>query len=84
MRYLGWYRDAIASYDKALDIDPKAASAWYGKACCYARLGRVNRGMESLEEAIALAPNRYQELAKTNPDFERLRQDERFQEFYNY
>jgi tetratricopeptide (TPR) repeat protein len=73
MRYLGWYEDGIKSYDKALEIDPNAASAWYGKACCYARMGWVNRGRESLEEAIAIAPNRYQEIAKTNPDFELLR-----------
>lgn len=72
------YEDALASYDKALDIDPNAASVWYSKACCYAQLGKDLKTIENLQQAIDINPHRYSKLAKTNPDFDRLRKDERF------
>jgi tetratricopeptide (TPR) repeat protein len=82
------YENAIASYDRAvaikpndheaLHLQPDFANARYNKACCYGLQGETVLAIETLKQAIALdAENR--ELAKTDPDFDRIRNDERFQ-----
>lgn len=73
------YPEAIASYDKALKIDPKFDLAYYNKACVYALQGKVDLAIENFQQVIKLDPGKLQELAKTDPDFDRIRQDERFQ-----
>jgi tetratricopeptide (TPR) repeat protein len=79
---LGRYEEAIASYDKALDIKPDYADAFYNKACCYALQKEVNLALENLETAINL-DNQYQQMAKTDTDFDNIRHDSRFQEVLN-
>ena len=41
--------------------------------------GDVNRSMENLQKAIELNPE-YREDAKTDSDFDRIRENKRFQE----
>ncbi|NJN03841.1 MAG: tetratricopeptide repeat protein [Leptolyngbyaceae cyanobacterium SL_1_1] len=53
--------------------------ALYNKACCYALLDQPEAALNFLQQAIALAPDKYIELAKTDPDFTALRSDPRFQ-----
>ena len=76
---LGRYEETIASFDRALAIKPDDDLAWYNKACCYALQGDVNRSMENLQKAIELNPE-YREDAKTDSDFDRIRENKRFQE----
>jgi tetratricopeptide (TPR) repeat protein len=71
--------EAIASYDKALSIQPDDHYAWYGKACCYALQGNINQAIENLQIAINLNPEKWREWAKTDTDFDSIRDDERFQ-----
>jgi tetratricopeptide (TPR) repeat protein len=75
---LGRYEEAIASYDQALKLKPNDDSAWYNKACCYALQGDVIRSIENLQKAIDLNPQ-WREQAKTDSDFDVIRQEEQFQ-----
>ena len=79
LRDLGRYEEAVASYDQALKIKPDKDSAWYGKACSYALQGNVELAVENLQKAIHLSPDKYREMAKTDSDFDSIREDERFQ-----
>ena len=73
------YEAAIASYDRALEIKPDYANAVYGKACCNALRADIEATIAHLQQAIALDPN-YREIAKTDSDFDRIRDDQRLQE----
>ncbi len=79
---LGRYKDAIASYDKALAIKPDKDSAWYGRACCFALQNQIEPAIENLAKAISL-DNKYQEMAKTDADFDKIKEDSRFQSLIN-
>jgi len=74
---LGRKEEAIQSYDKALQIQPDYASAYYNKACCYALQGTIDLAIATLQQAITLDSD-FQEMAKTDPDFDRIRNDDRF------
>jgi tetratricopeptide (TPR) repeat protein len=72
------YEAAVASFDQALKIKPDFHEAWYNKACSYALQGNVEQAIENLQQAINLSPDKYREMAKTNSDFDKIREDERF------
>jgi tetratricopeptide (TPR) repeat protein len=76
---LGRIEEAISSVDQALKIKPDDASLWYNKACCYALQGNIKPTIENLQQAINLNPNKYREMAKTDSDFDSIREDESFQ-----
>lgn len=71
--------EAIASYDQGLEFAPNDPGVFYNKACCYALLGNVELALEHLHFALNLDSERYQELAKTDSDFDGIRDDARFQ-----
>jgi tetratricopeptide (TPR) repeat protein len=75
---LGRFEEAIASYNKALEFKPDYADAFYNKACCYALQGDVEQALENLQQAIKLSPDIYRDMAKTDSDFESIRDSERF------
>jgi tetratricopeptide (TPR) repeat protein len=74
------YQEALASYNQALTIKSDLHQAYYNKACNYALQGHVDLAIESLAKAIKLVPSKYQQLAKTDADFNLIRNDKRFQE----
>lgn len=79
IRFVRWsYDEAIASYDQALKINPNDGDAFYNKACCYGLQGQVDLAIANLKQAIELNP-KYCEIAKTNSDFDRVRNDKQFQ-----
>jgi tetratricopeptide (TPR) repeat protein len=75
---LGRVEEAIASYDQALKFKPDNTSAFYNKACSYALEGNVEQAIENLQQAINLSPDKYREMAKTDSDFDKIREEERF------
>ncbi|MBW4476344.1 MAG: tetratricopeptide repeat protein [Tolypothrix brevis GSE-NOS-MK-07-07A] len=79
LQNLGRNEDAIASNDQALSIKPDYQSAWYNKACYYALQGNIEQTLENLQQAINLSPDENREMAKTDSDFDSIRDDERFQ-----
>ena len=78
LRKLGRYEEAISSYDKAVEFKPDKHQAWYNKACGYALQGNIEQAIENLQIAINLHPE-VREWAKTDSDFDAIREDERFQ-----
>ncbi|MFN7246154.1 MAG: tetratricopeptide repeat protein [Microcystis sp.] len=75
---MGRYKDALESCDRAIKINPNHANAYYNKACCYGLQNNVELAIENLQRAINLDVE-YQDMAKTDKDFEQIRGDERFQ-----
>jgi tetratricopeptide (TPR) repeat protein len=71
--------EAISSYDQALKFQSDSPKAFYNKACCYALQGNLEQAIENLQQAIHLSPDKYREIAKTDSDFDSIRDDERFQ-----
>ena len=72
--------EAIASFDKALELHPHDADAIYGQAICYGVLGKVARAIAQLEQIIDLKDGEYRELAKTDREFDAMRDDPQFLE----
>jgi tetratricopeptide (TPR) repeat protein len=77
---LGCYEAAIASYDCALTIQPNDADFAYNKACCYGLQKQVELAIRWLKQAVEL-DEEILDCAKTDSDFDGIRQDERFQAF---
>ncbi len=80
---LGIYGEAIACYDNAAKIRPDFFSAWYNQARCYALNGQVEPVLKTLKKAISLNPGNCQEMAKTEPDFDEIRDNEIFKKLIN-
>jgi len=74
---LGRKEEAVQNYDQALQIQPEFAPAYYIKACCYGLQEKIDLAIETLQQAINLDPD-CQEMAKTDPGFDLIRNDDRF------
>ena len=74
----GQYTEALAECEQAIKQDRKHESGYYGKACCYALQGEIGQAIDNLQKAIDIAPRRSRNEAKHNPDFDSIRDDERF------
>ena len=75
---LGRKVEAIASYDKALEIKPDDAGTYYNKACCDVLHNQIDLALEFLLKAIEL-DTKLVEMAKTDSDFDSILDDPRFQ-----
>jgi len=73
----GDYQGAIADYNQAIKLNPDDALAYYNKACAYALQKNIPPAIENLKKAIGLDP-KYLNLAKTDSDFDKIRNDPRF------
>ena len=71
------YEEAIEAYNKAIEINPDFAEAWFGKAIIYSIKGNREEALKNLSKAIKLDP-KLKQLAKENPAFNPLRDDEEF------
>ncbi|MGB3513434.1 MAG: tetratricopeptide repeat protein [Microcoleaceae cyanobacterium] len=80
---LGIYGEAIACYENAAKIRPDFFSAWYNKARCYVLKGQFEPALKSLKKAISLNPGHCQEMAKNEPDFDDIRDNEIFKKLIN-
>jgi hypothetical protein len=54
-------------------------STIHSKACRYALQANPENAIANLSRAIALSPDKYREMAKTDSDFDSLRDNEQFQ-----
>ncbi len=75
---LGRYEEALVSYNRVLEIQPTDTYAIYKKAACYSFQGDIQTAVETLQQAITLDA-KYREMAKTDSDFDGIRDDRRFQ-----
>ena len=79
MDQLGRLEEAIADYDRTLELQPDHYQALLYKASSYGWLGNNERVLENLQKAIELGPDDVREWAKQNPAFKSLQQNARFQ-----
>lgn len=79
---MGRLEEAIASFDHALKFKPDDASAYYNKACTYALQEKIDLAIANLKHAINL-DSKYLEMAKTDTDFDKIRNDSRFIDLLN-
>ncbi len=74
----GRYAEALAVCEEAVTQNPEHESVYYAKACYYALQGELKSAIDNLQKAIAIAPRLSRREAKQNPDFDSIRDDERF------
>src|SRR5574341_1379133 len=74
---VGRYQDAIAKCKKALELNSKDDVAYYNLGCAYSRLKQKEESVKNLRKAIELDPMN-KELAKTEKDFDNIRNDPEF------
>jgi len=63
-----------------VEQNPDAWQGFFNAACLEARLGDRDRAMEHFERALELEPEKAREFAKTDSDFDSIRDDPRFME----
>jgi len=74
------YEEAIASFDKALEIDPSHAFAWNDRGLCLRALERNEEALASITKALELSPGEEEILfscAETLQKIGILRDDDR-------
>ena len=76
----GRYTEALAECEQAIKQDRKHESGYYGKACYYALQGEIGQAIDNLQKAIDIAPRLSRSEAKHNPDFDSIRDDEKFRD----
>ena len=54
------FQGAIASWDKALRLNPNLSEAWHNRGSALGRLGKYEEAIQSFNKAINIAPERYQ------------------------
>jgi quercetin dioxygenase-like cupin family protein len=64
--------------NQALEKHPDSWQGYFNAACLEARLGDRERAFEYLERAVALEPEQAREFARTDSDFDSIRDDSRF------
>ncbi|MBD2295908.1 tetratricopeptide repeat protein [Anabaena sphaerica FACHB-251] len=73
------YQEAMDNCEKSLEINPEDESGYYAKSCCYALQEDIDLALENLQKAINIKSSVCRHEAKYNPDFDSIRNDERFQ-----
>ena len=77
---LGRRNEAIAAYDRAIQLQPNHANSWYNRACVYVEAD-VETAIANLRHAIDLNA-RLAEQAKTDESFDAVRQHPAFQALF--
>lgn len=52
----GNYQEAIDTYTRAINLDPKNAAAYLGRAAAYGEMGRFDKSIDDFNSAVALRP----------------------------
>ena len=51
------YEDALQEYDRAIEVDPEYAEAYYGRGITYINIGYPEEAILDLDHALLLDPN---------------------------
>lgn len=73
------YDEAAECYDKSLEIDANFSRAWYNKACLESLRSNKEDSIKFLKKAISLEKT-YNNDAKTDEDFDNIRNSKQFKE----
>lgn len=63
----GRYKEAVAAFDKALEISPRFFEAWYNKASAFEGLGKKHKADECYYIAFILELLSYNKVLERNP-----------------
>ena len=76
---LGRYKEARKTFKQVREKIRHYPEADYNYiiACCFALENNVSKTMEHLKKAIEL-DKKYKQIAQTNPDFDKIRRNKRF------
>ena len=55
--YKSEYEKALKAYDKAIELDPNYAMAWFNKGTALGKLSRHEKALKAYDKAIELDPN---------------------------
>jgi tetratricopeptide (TPR) repeat protein len=72
------FDQAIESFNRAVELKSDDAGILYDQSCCYGLQGNIEAAIQVLQQAVDLDA-KYREMAKTDSDFDNIRDDERFQ-----
>jgi protein O-GlcNAc transferase len=53
----GWTEEALLSFDRAIELDPKQLGFWLNRGVALHNVGRLAEAASSLEQAVSLAPD---------------------------
>jgi|AP12_2_1047962.scaffolds.fasta_scaffold81732_2 tetratricopeptide (TPR) repeat protein len=67
------YAEALALYDRAIELFPESCEAWTSKAIALKTLGRVRESLECVERALEICPSPIAESLRDSlsPDLDR-------------
>ena len=68
----GKYDEAIASYDRAIEINPDYKQAWNNKGIVYFNMGKYSDAIVCYDRAIAIDPNYSEAIRNRENAFLRL------------
>ncbi|MBA7519650.1 Beta-barrel assembly-enhancing protease [subsurface metagenome] len=71
------YDDALADFNRSIEIKPDNAGPLYDLACLFSLQRKTDDALTCLKKAIE-GDNKYREMAKTDKDFDNIRDDPRF------
>jgi tetratricopeptide (TPR) repeat protein len=74
----GRFSEALSDCKLAIDQDISNECGHYALACCAAHQNDIEQVIINLQKAIDIAPYRCRREARHNPDFDGIRNDERF------
>jgi len=74
---LGKYKKALADYNKSLKLRPDDPGTLYDLACLFSLWGKTKEALDYLKKAID-KDKKWREKAKTDKDFDNIREDPRF------
>lgn len=82
---LGKYDQALHCFEKALELKSSSGSTYYSRAYYYLCLGNIEAAIADLQQAIGLSSSEWKddywrEMAKADPDFDSIREDDRFKQ----
>jgi len=77
--YMGLERheEALADLNRSLELRPDNPRTFYNLACLFSLWGKTDEALDYLEKAIK-GNEKYREKAKTDKDFDNIRDDPRF------
>ncbi|MCH7510921.1 MAG: tetratricopeptide repeat protein, partial [Chloroflexi bacterium] len=76
---MGRYQEALQTYERALQLRPDNPGTLYNRACLYSLWSKPDEALEDLRRAIGADPE-YRDKARTDSDFDNIRDDPRFRE----
>jgi tetratricopeptide (TPR) repeat protein len=80
LKKLNRLKEAVRSCEQAISINPEYARAYYNKACYHALQDDIESTLQALNQAI-IREVRYKAMARRDPDFDLIRNNDRFQAF---